>query len=60
MLLLLFRSIGQKFAQNEERVIIAQVIKNFKIKAVVEKPLRLPDLIVRPAEGIYLTVEPRS
>ena len=53
--------IGQRFAMMEEKVLIANILRKFEIKAL--KPTseikKLVELILRPKGGIPITVTPR-
>jgi len=42
--------IGQKFAQNEEKVIVAKVLKNFTLRSVDKEVPSYPELIMRPGK----------
>ena len=62
LLLCLFRNcIGQEFAQNEEKVVIAHILRNFELALDAEKPARKdPILILRPKDGLYLKLRHRK
>ncbi|KAI7815338.1 cytochrome p450 [Rhyzopertha dominica] len=53
--------IGQKFAMNEEKTLIASIIRKYRVRAVEkqESVKLMSELILRPQEGIRITLEPR-
>eukprot|EP00004_Rigifila_ramosa_P026432 TRINITY_DN822_c0_g1_i2.p1 TRINITY_DN822_c0_g1~~TRINITY_DN822_c0_g1_i2.p1 ORF type:complete len:353 (-),score=87.98 TRINITY_DN822_c0_g1_i2:116-1174(-) len=51
--------IGQNFAILEEKMLVASVLKRFTISTNVVNPKPLPELILRPAEGIPITLKRR-
>jgi len=53
--------IGQKFALLEEKSVLSSVIRRYKIKSMETQQTIKPmsELILRPQEGIKLTLEPR-
>ena len=52
--------VGQKFAQNEEKVLVAKMIKNFQITSTETDPKMLAELILRPIDGIKIKVTRRG
>jgi len=52
--------IGQKFAQNEEKVVLAKILRNFRIVSLNPFPPTFPELILRPVEGIHVRLEKRK
>ncbi|KAL5487311.1 hypothetical protein EMCRGX_G019898 [Ephydatia muelleri] len=47
--------IGQEFALNEEKVVIAYILRNFKLTLDTEKSVKNDFLIIlRPKDGLYL------
>ena len=52
--------VGQKFAQNEEKVLVAKIVKNFKITATESDPKMMAELILRPIDGIKIKVTKRE
>jgi hypothetical protein len=57
---LTFPWFGDPFAQNEEKVLVAKIVKNFKITSLDKNPRMVPELILRPADGIHIKVEKRG
>ena len=53
--------IGQRFAIMEEKIVVAWVLRNFKISSVKRRDeTRLKtELILRPIEGVRLQLTPR-
>nr|QGQ60785.1 CYP4C [Eurytemora pacifica] len=54
--------IGQKFATMEEKILISSVLRNFNLKSdlkVEDIPL-LAEIILRPKNGIQVSITPRS
>lgn len=53
---------GQKFALNEEKTILASVIRKYRIKSIDQhgKNKLMAELILRPQDGIRVTLEPRK
>ncbi|KAF2900105.1 hypothetical protein ILUMI_06080 [Ignelater luminosus] len=53
--------IGQKFAILEEKTVISSIIRKFKIRSLeTQDTIKImSELILRPQEGIKLTLEPR-
>ncbi|XP_046382677.1 cytochrome P450 4C1-like isoform X2 [Ischnura elegans] len=54
--------IGQKFAMQEAKTVVASIVQNFKIKSA-EQPkdlILLPELILRSEKGIKVTLQPRN
>ncbi|KAL0883733.1 hypothetical protein ABMA27_015844 [Loxostege sticticalis] len=51
--------IGQKFATLEMKVIISDVVKNFKILPLGEEPVLAADLILRSKNGVKVKLQPR-
>lgn len=54
--------IGQKFAMNEEKVLLASILRNFTIKAHQKySDLRpMGELILRPENGIWVSLQSRD
>lgn len=52
--------IGQKFALLEEKTIISYILRHYKLEATTVAPIPLPDLILRPENGIRLKIKPRQ
>ncbi|KAK9506236.1 hypothetical protein O3M35_008207 [Rhynocoris fuscipes] len=54
--------IGQKFAVMEEKVIVSNIIRNYKITSVDRREdlVLLAELILRPKSGIRMIVERRQ
>lgn len=54
--------IGQKFAMMEEKVVISSVLRKFKLSTNLQKKdlCLLPELILRPKDGLPITVTPRT
>lgn len=50
---------GQKFALNEEKVIIAKLLKNFEWKSLEENVAMIPELVMRP-EKVLLEITSRK
>jgi cytochrome P450 family 4 len=52
--------IGQKFALLEEKTILSYILRHYKVHALhMELPV-IPDMILRPKNGIPVTVAPRN
>ncbi|KAK7863480.1 hypothetical protein R5R35_010516 [Gryllus longicercus] len=54
--------IGQKFALLEEKAVLSAVVRRFRLRAL-DPPSRLQllwELVLRPADGVRLTLQPRS
>ncbi|CAG7838093.1 unnamed protein product [Allacma fusca] len=52
--------IGQKFALTEEKIVLSSVLRNFSVDVVSKDEVTpLPELIVRPHNGIELKFTPR-
>lgn len=53
--------IGQKFAMMEEKVMVATIFRNFRVKAAIkrEEVTVLCEIITRPEDGLYVTLEKR-
>ncbi|GJQ66168.1 hypothetical protein Trydic_g4228 [Trypoxylus dichotomus] len=51
----------QKFALCEEKTVISYIIKNYKVKSIqtTESVRPINNLVLRPEEGIYITLEKR-
>ena len=52
--------IGQKFAILEEKTVVSYVLRHFKLEATGEVPIGLPDLVLRPENGIQVKISPRK
>lgn len=52
--------VGQKFAQLEEKVLVTAVLRHFDVTSHQEKPDFLPEVILRPADGITVTLKERK
>lgn len=53
--------IGQRFAQLEEKIMLAQILRSFSVESVVpmsELQLQL-EIVLRPLQGIQLKLKPR-
>lgn len=55
-------SSGQRFAQMEEKVVLAYVLRNFSIEACQTREELRPvgELILRPEKGIWIKLEKRK
>nr|XP_022910600.1 cytochrome P450 4C1-like [Onthophagus taurus] len=53
--------IGQKFAIYEEKIILAYILKNYKITSTQTEETIKPmvELILRPKDGLFIKLEPR-
>ncbi|KAK8768427.1 hypothetical protein V5799_015108 [Amblyomma americanum] len=53
--------IGQKFAQLEEKILLAQILRNFHVESVVPiEDLKLQlEIVLRPLQGIQVRLTPR-
>lgn len=54
--------IGQRFALMEEKVLLASILRKFKIKALQKAEDMVPDmeLILRPRDGVIIHFECRE
>ena len=54
--------IGQEFAMNEEKVVLAHILRNFELSLDETKsPVKMDYLlIVRPKNGLHLKLKPRK
>uniref|UniRef100_A0A8C6LMU4 Cytochrome P450 4V2 n=1 Tax=Nothobranchius furzeri TaxID=105023 RepID=A0A8C6LMU4_NOTFU len=54
--------IGQRFAQMEEKVVLASILRNFNVEACQNREELRPvgELILRPEQGIIIKLEKRS
>lgn len=52
---------GQRFAQMEEKVVLASILRNFSVEACQKREELSPvgDLILRPEQGIRIKLEKR-
>jgi cytochrome P450 len=54
--------IGQKFALLEEKIILAKLLNNFDLEATVKSHFEvkmIPDVILRPCEGVFIKLKNR-
>ena len=53
---------GQKFAMNEEKVLLASILRNFTVTAHQKYSELRPmgELILRPENGIWVDLKPRD
>ena len=52
--------IGQEFALNEERVVLANILRHFELSLDQNKPVEKDyQLILRPKGGLYLKLKQR-
>lgn len=54
--------LGQKFALNEEKTVIASVIRKYRVQSLeAQQDIKLiAELILRPQNGVKLRLEPRA
>ena len=52
--------IGQKFAMLEMKMVLSSILRHYDIQATGDVPVPLPQLILRPENGIHLRITPRS
>ncbi|XP_064459127.1 uncharacterized protein LOC135369473 [Ornithodoros turicata] len=54
--------IGQKFAQREEKILLAHIMRNFKVQSKLKsEDLQLQlDVVLRPLQGLELKMIPRA
>lgn len=54
--------LGQKFALNEEKTVIASIIRKYKLQSLeTQEDMKLiAELILRPQSGIKFRMEPRN
>lgn len=54
--------IGQKFAMNEEKTVLATILRKYKVTSVQrpEEVAVIPEIILRPLHGMFLRLEPRK
>lgn len=53
--------IGQKFAANEQKVVLSTILRNFRIRSVNSRDdvKMINELVLRPIDGINVTLEKR-
>ena len=53
--------IGQKFALLEEKTVLSYILRNYKVKSLDKREdmTLMAELILRPENGIRLTITPR-
>ncbi|PSN43038.1 Cytochrome P450 4C1 [Blattella germanica] len=51
--------IGQKFALLEEKMVLSSIVRNYKWEVVGDEPEPLPELILRPNNGIHIKLTKR-
>ena len=52
--------IGQEFALNEEKVVLATILRNFELSLDETKPVLKEYLVIlRPKDGLYLKLKRR-
>ena len=52
--------IGQKFAMLEMKMLLSSILRNYELHATGDIPIPLPQLILRPENGIQIRITPRS
>ncbi|XP_064458394.1 cytochrome P450 4V2-like [Ornithodoros turicata] len=54
--------IGQKFAQLEDKILLAQILRNFKVESkLASNDLQMSlELVLRPTQGLEIKLTPRS
>lgn len=52
--------IGQKFAQIEEKILVASVLRYFDVTTKQMNPPSIPEAILRPADGIIVSLTERK
>ncbi|PSN43027.1 hypothetical protein C0J52_06771 [Blattella germanica] len=52
--------VGQKFALLEEKTILTYILRHYKLEATGDIPTPLPDVILRPENGIRIRIKPRD
>ncbi|XP_077504616.1 cytochrome P450 4c3-like [Amblyomma americanum] len=54
--------IGQKFAQLEDKILLAQILRRFKVKSKIRnEDLQMSlELVLRPSQGLHLKLTPRD
>ncbi|XP_064624492.1 cytochrome P450 4V2-like [Lineus longissimus] len=54
--------IGQKFAQMEEKIFVASLMRNFYVESIHELEDMLPcgELVLRPERGVWVKLTPRA
>ncbi|KAH6924070.1 hypothetical protein HPB50_011173 [Hyalomma asiaticum] len=54
--------IGQKFAQLEDKILLAQILRRFKVQSMIpNEDLQMSlELVLRPVQGLYVTFTPRD
>ncbi len=52
--------IGQKFASMEEKIVISSVLRNFDMTTTTNNVTAIPELILRPKNGVPIKLTPRE
>ena len=52
--------IGQKFALLEEKTVLSYILRHYELHATEHVPKYVPELILRPENGIKLRITPRQ
>ena len=52
--------IGQKFAMLEVKMVLSTILRHFELHATGDVPTPLPQIILRPENGVQLRITPRS
>lgn len=54
--------IGQKFAQREDKILLAQILRRFQVQSKIpNKDLQLSlELVLRPVQGLHIKLIPRN
>ena len=55
-------SVGQRLALLEEKIVLAHVLRHFRVQATqpFEEIQVCPELVLRPRDGIFVTLEERT
>lgn len=55
-------ALGQRFALNAEKTVLTKLLRKFKVKAeeTPDTVKVITELILRPADGMFLRLEPRK
>ncbi|PSN43025.1 hypothetical protein C0J52_06758 [Blattella germanica] len=52
--------IGQKFAMLEMKMVLSSILRSYKVKAVGDFPVALPEIVLRPENGVHVQIAKRD